>query len=115
MELKEVYQKVGGDYNAVMDRLLTEDRIKKYLLKFRDSASMDLITKPLEQEDYETAFREAHNLKGMCLNLGLDRLAKSSSDLTELLRGGKPDGDISAIVDTVTDDMNNTMQVLASL
>ena len=35
----------------------------------------------------ETAFRAAHTLKGICLNLGFDNLFAPSQELTEKLRG----------------------------
>lgn len=43
----------------------------------------------MNEGDYESAFRAAHTLKGVALNLGLGRLAKSSSELTEALRAGR--------------------------
>ena len=36
----------------------------------------------------EEAFRAAHTLKGVCMNLGFERLLHSSSMLTESLRNG---------------------------
>ena len=41
----------------------------------------------LEARDAERAFRAAHTLKGVCLNLGFDRLYETSAALTEDLRG----------------------------
>ena len=38
------------------------------------------------RESRELAFRAAHTLKGVCANLGFERLRASASDLTELLR-----------------------------
>ena len=40
----------------------------------------------------KAAFRAAHTLKGVCLNLGFDRLYEVSSALTEMLRDGVMDG-----------------------
>ena len=41
----------------------------------------------LADKDAETAFRAAHTLKGICLNLGFDNLFAPSQELTEKLRG----------------------------
>ena len=41
----------------------------------------------LEAKDGERAFRAAHTLKGVCINLGFDRLYNVSAELTEKLRG----------------------------
>lgn len=40
----------------------------------------------MSEKDYGEAFRMAHTLKGICLNLIFDRLSKSLSELTEALR-----------------------------
>ena len=37
----------------------------------------------MEEQNAENAFRAAHTLKGICLNLGLDRLCIASACLTE--------------------------------
>ena len=74
MELRLVYEQLQGDYDDVIGRLLTEDRVKKYLFKFMDSPTMSLLLEALEKEDFEVAFRESHNLKGISANLGLSKL-----------------------------------------
>lgn len=43
-------------------------------------------------QDAETAFRAAHTLKGLCMNLGFDSLYEVSSALTENLRGRQLNG-----------------------
>ena len=37
-------------------------------------------------------FRAAHTLKGVCVNLGFDKLYEASSKITEQLRAGKLEG-----------------------
>ena len=44
------------------------------------------------KQDAETAFRAAHTLKGLCMNLGFDSLYEVSSALTENLRGRQLNG-----------------------
>lgn len=39
MELKEVYEKIGGDYDDVVRRLMGEKLVRKFLLKFLDDKS----------------------------------------------------------------------------
>lgn len=40
MELKEVYEKIGGDYDDVVRRLMGEKLVRKFLLKFLDDKSI---------------------------------------------------------------------------
>lgn len=112
MKLKDIYEAFNGDYESVIGRLRTDERIEKYLIKFSDYHYDELISDALKNEDYETAFREAHNLKGLCANLSIDRLGKSASELTESLRHGKPDYDITPLVEAMKSDYVLTISAI---
>lgn len=86
MNLKECYQAFGGDYEDTMKRMGMERLLQKFMLKFLDDGSFKELCDNMEQQKYEEAFRAAHTLKGLCLNLGFKTLAESSSNLTEALR-----------------------------
>lgn len=86
MNLKECYQAFGGDYEDTMKRMGMERLLQKFMLKFLDDKSFEELCSSMEQKKYEEAFRAAHTLKGLCLNLGFKTLAESSSSLTEALR-----------------------------
>ena len=88
MTIQQFYAAVGGDADEVLSRLMNETLVKKFLFKFLDDPNYELLTTSVKSEDWETAFRAAHTIKGLCLTLGLGNLAASSSQLTELLRGG---------------------------
>ena len=92
MELKEVYEKIGGDYDDVVRRLMGEELVRKFLLKFLDDKSYADLERTLSEGDYKEAFRAAHTLKGVCLNLGFTELYKVSAELTEVLRGRETAG-----------------------
>ena len=92
MELKEVYEKIGGDYDDVVRRLMGEKLVRKFLLKFLDDKSYADRERTLSEGDYKEAFRAAHTLKGVCLNLGFTELYKVSAELTEVLRGRETAG-----------------------
>ncbi len=88
MTIQQFYAMVGGDADEVLSRLMNEALVKKFLLKFEDDPNYELLTTSVEGEDWETAFRAAHTIKGLCLTLGLGKLAASASELTEFLRNG---------------------------
>ena len=115
MTLREMYEQFSGDYDSVINRLRDDERVKKFLVRFAEYHYDQLICNALKEEDYETAFREAHNLKGICANLSIDALGKSASDLTEALRGGKPEGDISALVEAMQKDYDKTIEALKEI
>lgn len=87
MTISECYEKIGGNYADVVSRLRTDERIKRFLLKVADDSSFNDLCKAIAARDTEAAFRAAHTLKGICLNLSLTMLYTSASALTEALRG----------------------------
>lgn len=87
MTIKEFYDTVGADYNATLMRMGNSERIlEKFVRKFPNDKTTEQLVAAFEGEDFETAFRMAHTLKGLCSNLGLGKLEKSASELTEALR-----------------------------
>lgn len=115
MQLKECYEKLGGDYEGTMGRLMKEERIAKYLRKFVEGKDMEMLCDSLDQKDYETAFRCAHNLKGLGLNLGLTRLHQASDILCEELRHGAPKVDVTGMLGDVQNAYDETIAVVKEL
>jgi len=105
MTLKEKYINTGSNYDETIGRLGSEAFLQRLIGKFKEDNNMDLLDKALLAKDAEAAFRAAHTLKGIALNLGFTKLAKSSSDLTELLRGKSsvPEG-FAPLLDAVKAD-----------
>ncbi len=87
MTLRECYDELGSDFDKVLSRLVSEALVKKFALKFPDDPSFGQLKTALADKDAETAFRVAHTLKGICLNLGFENLLAPSKELTEKLRG----------------------------
>jgi len=92
MTIQECYAAFGGDYQDVMARLMTEDRVQRFVLRFLSDKSYDDLCAAMDAGDIETAFRAAHTLKGVCQNLSFTQLYESSHAMTELLRGGDLSG-----------------------
>ena len=51
MTVQEFYDEVGGDYNDIMSRLRTEDRIKKFAGMFTRDESYNMLTKSIQDGD----------------------------------------------------------------
>ena len=86
MTLKEFYEQIDSDYKDVIKRLCDEDMIKKFVFKFPEDPSFNDLTDGLKENDAEKAFCAVHTLKGVCSNLGFERLYEASYELTEKLR-----------------------------
>nr|WP_325186539.1 Hpt domain-containing protein [uncultured Oscillibacter sp.] len=88
MTLQECYAAMGGDYDDVAGRLRSDRLIQKFVLKFAEDGSYQLLVDSMAAKNYDDAFRAAHTIKGVCQNLGFTRLLDSSSRLSEALRHG---------------------------
>lgn len=99
MTLQECYEKMGGSYAEVLERLTKEERIEKFMLRFLEDTSYKELCMALEEKNYEEVFRLVHTLKGVALNLGFTSLYVSSDKMTEAVRGGVPLLDHSLFLD----------------
>ena len=86
MTVKECYEQLEGDYEGTFARMLKEERMKKFLLLFLQDESYGLLLQKMEEKEVDEAFRAAHTLKGVTINLGLSKLNRSSFEITEALR-----------------------------
>ena len=114
MTLKECYEAMEGNYEEVLGRLRSERLVQKFILKFLDDGSYELLRKSLETEDYKEAFRASHTIKGVCQNLSLNKLLDSSEKLTEALRGGwTPEA--AGLAEQVAADYEQTVSAIKEL
>lgn len=115
MELRACYQQMGGDYDAVMSRLRQEERVVKFLKMFLADENFQLLTGSMNAQDWPTAFRAAHSLKGVALNLGISALAESASALTECLRSGAPAQEPAPLYQSVETDYHRAVTAIQTL
>lgn len=114
MTTKECYDAIGADYQNVLERFSSEALVKKFALKFLDDNSYANLKEALEAGNIEDAFRAAHTLKGVCLNLGFDNLYKVSSAITEILRAGTFTGTKEAF-EKVEEQYNITVNAIKTI
>ena len=74
---------MGADYAPVLQRLGSERIVTKFALRFLEDKTFSGLCDALDAHDAEEAFRMAHTLKGICLNLGFEPLRQASSELTD--------------------------------
>ena len=80
------------DYQEILSRFGSEAMVNRFAISFLNDPSFEQLKEGLEENDGEKAFRAAHTLKGVCLNLGFNGLNELSSELTEKLRGHSTEG-----------------------
>lgn len=86
MSLESCYEQFGGDLEGVRGRLLTDERIKKFMSIFLKDTSYQLLLDSWESGDIAEAFRAAHTMKGTGRDLGFMPLYEASAALADALR-----------------------------
>ena len=107
MTLRECYAALGGDYDDALGRLRSEKLVNKFVLRFLDDKSYDLLCASIEAKNYEEAFRAAHTITGVCSNLAVTVLGRCSSELSEALRYGYTPG-ADELAEQVKEDYRQT-------
>lgn len=115
MRLEEGYEKLGGDLAEVLERLKKRERILRLIKKVPGDPSMQQLRDAMGQRDYEEAFRFAHNLKGVCANLGLEDLRSAASTLTECLRDGTPKEEPEPLMELLEGSYETAIRIMGQL
>lgn len=114
MKIRECYEQMGADYDNVLSRLGSDAMVERFALKFLQEKTFDNLKEAIEKKDAEEAFRAAHTLKGICLNLGFDNLFTVSSELTEKLRPRTLEGS-EELLQKVQEQYDITVQALKNI
>lgn len=89
MTTKELYDEIGANYDEVVHRLIKESLVQRFVIKFaKDDSTFEQLCQTMQEKDYKEAFKAAHTLKGVTLNLALTNLSTPTCELTENLRAG---------------------------
>lgn len=82
----------GCGVDVALERFVQDEELYiSCLEKFVDDASFNQLKVSLADKNYEEAFNQAHTLKGVAANLGLDPMFVCISEMVEDLRAKKYD------------------------
>ena len=90
MDLRELYQEIGGDYDQAVRVLRMEKLIDKHIRKLTKNGVVDNLLAAEKDMDPTQLFETAHAMKGVCANLGLTNLSGMASEIAEEYRPGNP-------------------------
>lgn len=114
---KDEMEKNGADIKSALRSFMgKEEMYEKYLVKFlaEDPNYCNLMLS-LKDKNYSEAFRCAHTLKGVSINLGLIPFYEAVSSLVEELRGKGPEEIDTALVDIRKKKVENTYRIFADI
>ena len=87
ISMREAYEKIGANYDDACARLMGEEMLARFALKFLDDESMDKLEAAMAAGDAESAFMAVHTLKGVSQNLGFDNLYEPAVVVTAPVMG----------------------------
>ncbi len=116
MDLRTFYQEVGGDYDNVLGRFGgMESMVKRFLAKFGQDDSYQKLVDAVGAQDAKAVEAASHTLKGVCSNLGLERLQQLSEQILFHVRAGKPVEETAALLEPVKKEYALVMERLGAL
>lgn len=88
MNLQELPQYISIDVaGSLEDRFMGSEALyARFLRKLLTTADFAALQELAAADDWQEALRRAHNLKGVCANLGLTDLSAAFAKLVQLLR-----------------------------
>lgn len=89
MTIQELYTAIDGNYESAKRILPMDKLIEKFIVKVLDDKSIDRLKNAKGSHDAQELFEASHAMKGMCANLGLDKLSAMASVISEEFRPGK--------------------------
>ena len=88
MTLQELYASIDGDYDRAVQIMKMDKLIGRYIQKFPKSGVHEALQAAGESMDPVKLFESAHAMKGVCANMGFDKLSEAVGLITEEFRPG---------------------------
>lgn len=112
MTIIEFYEKIGGDYNNIKSRLMDDNIIKKFVLKFMNENTYNELMSAVEENNIEETILASHKLKGVTANLSFDRLCGALTELLIQLRDEKRQEIDKTLVEQITRYYNEIIELI---
>ena len=88
MTPRELYERIGGDYEAALRTLMNDTLISRFIVKLPDDSSFHQLIEAYTASDPKRMFEASHAMKGVYANLGLTNLSDAASEIAEEFRPG---------------------------
>ncbi len=86
MDVSSFYKTIGGEYEDVLSRLGTEEKVKKFVRLFFLTGDFESLEIAINKQEANEAFEFSHSLKGNSLNIGFTRFTEKINELVTCLR-----------------------------
>ncbi|MBQ4427014.1 MAG: Hpt domain-containing protein [Oscillospiraceae bacterium] len=89
MTVQELYEKIGGNFDAAKKILPSEALIGRFVVKLLKDGSMQKLRDGVAAGDGKAIFEGAHALKGVTANLGLQNISDLAAEIADEFRTGR--------------------------
>ena len=117
MTLQELYGLIDGNYEQAQRVMKMDKLIDRYIRKLKNSDVGDRLAAAGQTMDAAGLFESAHAMKGVCANLGLEKLAGLANEITEEFRPGNSrtmsDGEVKEKLNEINDLYQKTLEYIA--
>jgi HPt (histidine-containing phosphotransfer) domain-containing protein len=114
MTIREFYDVTNGDFENILKRMKTEERVEKYVIMFLKDPSFHELRNAMEENNIENAFCAAHTLKGVYNNLAFTEKEDAAVEITEMLREQKME-EARRLLPIVTKDYQNLIKEIQKI
>ena len=88
MTLQELYQNIDGNYDHAVQIMRMEKLIARYISKFPNTGVNEALQEAGKTLEPAKMFETAHAMKGVCANMGFDKLSAAAGAICEEFRPG---------------------------
>lgn len=89
---KRQMEENGADVETTVKRFMGKEELYvKFVLKFLEDNNLELLLENYDKKSFGEVFNNAHSIKGVTSNLGLNPVYKVSAEICDLLRGKQPE------------------------
>lgn len=118
MTVQELYEKIGGDFNAAKKILPSDALVARFVVKLLKDGSIQKLRDGVAAGDGKAIFEGAHALKGVTANLGLTTLSDLAAEIADEYRPGRErtlsDDELGAKIDELNAKFDSTSEEIAS-
>jgi len=115
MTIEEFYNNIGEDYYYMENVHKHEKIILRYLELFYNDDTLYSLRYFLNNQNFKDAYRMAHALRGMSLNIGFFKFCSLSQELTDILKPQIYDDRIKGLLGAIEDEYYKIKRELTAL
>ena len=115
MKLRDICDKLNINYEENISRFAGNENIYiKFLKKFLEDNTYNNLKQAYNQKSYEDIEKNAHMLKGLSANLGINRIFILSNDIVQSVRR-KEFNKIDSLYNILSKEYELTLQMIRNI